>query len=70
MENMLSHQYGGRFDDMDGFSQGGGHGGELIPDLFGGHVLQERTYWWILFDGVVQIWTKTQCARCMIDAHL
>lgn len=65
-----AHQVRGRFDDLDGFSQGSRHGGQLVPDLLRRHVLQERTDRRILFGWVVQVGAEAQCSRRVVDPDL
>lgn len=65
-----THQVRGRFDDLDGFSQGSRHGGQLVPDLLRRHVLQERTDRRILFGRVVQVGAEAQRSRRVVDPDL
>lgn len=58
MTSSLPYQNGRWFDNLNGFGQSGGHGRELVTDLFRRHVLQERTNRGVLFRRVVQIRAK------------
>lgn len=58
VRSSLPYQNRGWFNDLNGLGQGGGHGRELVPDLFRRHVLQERSHGGVLFSRVVQIRAK------------
>lgn len=66
----LTHQDGGRLDDLDGFGQRSRHGSQLVPYLLRGHILQERTNRGILFGRVVQVRAKAESSRGVVDTDL